>query len=117
MYRQFCKNLNNFIYINELDNEPENLRLKNAKDILLLTDVKNFLKFKDTDAVKYQKIGNFIFELSKFKQSYPTLEKFLWELWAYGFDSVPYEENGIKVDEFLEEKVKLIDLMLSTHYF
>ena len=117
MYKQFCKNLNNFIAINTLENEQVNLRLKYAIEILPLTDVESFLKYKLSDESEYLKLGNFIFDLSKFKQSYPSLEKFIWELWAYGFDSLPYENNQPCRDESLGEKVKIIDLMLSTHYF
>jgi len=117
MYKQFCKNLINFIAINSSENTQSNLRLKIAMEILPLTVVSNYLRHKETDEAQYTKLGNFIFELSKYKQNYPSLEKFLWELWAYGFDSIPYMENQSCVDEFFEEKVKLIDLMLSTHYF
>ena len=117
MYKQFCKNLNNFITINRLENSKENIRLKYAIEILPLSDVENYMKYRESDETKYIELGNFIFELSKYKQDYPSLEKFIWELWAYGFDSIPYEKKEHSIDEFLLEKVKIIDLMLSTHYF
>jgi hypothetical protein len=117
MYRQFCKNLNNFITINKSESDQENLRLKNAIEILPLANVEDFIKFKETDKIKYKRIGNFIFELSKYIKKYPSLEKFIWELWAYGFDIIQIEKNELYQDEFLDEKVKIIDLMLSTHFF
>lgn len=117
MYSQFCKNLFNFININTQEGTPPNIRLKYAIEVMPLTDVKSFLKYKSTNEEKYREIGNFIFELSKNKCKYPSLEKFIWELWAYGFDIIPYNDNDGCADKYLDEKIKLVDLMLSTHYF
>lgn len=103
--------------MNEMLDEPKNLRLKNAEEILFLTNVESFLNYKDADEAMYKKIGNFIFDLENYKKVYPSLEKFIWELWAYGFDSIPYEGQNPFEDESFEEKVKMIDLLLSTHYF
>lgn len=115
MYNQFCKNVKNFIKLNETP--PENFRLRIAKEILFLTDVEAYKSYKETNDVKYKEIKNFIYELQQYSNKYPSLKKFVWELWGYGFDIEKYESVKQDLPETMEEKAKLIDLLLGFHYF
>jgi hypothetical protein len=113
MYRQFCKNLKNFLSINESDE----YRFKIAKEIEVLADIEAYNKHKEKEDIKYEKITNFIFSISKFQDKYPSLKNFIWELWGYGFDIEKIGDIEIEESEDLVEKVKLIDLLLGTHYW
>lgn len=112
MYKQFCKGLKRFI---QLNNDKDNLRLNIAKELLLLTDIDAYKQSKDKNLSDHEKIDSLIAMLSCHKDKYPYLERFLWELWAYGFDRET--ENTPHIDDrFIDEKIKLIDLMISSHY-
>ncbi len=115
MYRQFCKNLENFIKINETDDE--NYRLKIAKELKGLTDPDLYKKAKESRDNRYMYISNLIFRIQAYQDKYPAIKKFLWELWGYGFDAVRFEDMDIESEEKIQEKVKLIDLLLGTHYW
>lgn len=117
MYRQFCKNLNHFIQLNQAEGASDNLRLQNAYCILPLTAIKDYLGYKSNNSSQYFEISNLIFLFTAYQEQYPRLKKFLWELWAVGFDAIPSEESEHLSDKNFMQKVKLLDLMLSTHYF
>ncbi len=115
MYRQFCKNLDNFININE---SPDgNYRLKIAKELKVLTNPNYYKKLMEENNTQYMYISNLIFRFQAYKQDYPSIDKFLWELWGYGFDSIKSDEMNIDSEETIYEKVKLLDLLLGTHYW
>lgn len=116
MYSQFCRNLKNYIRINSHTNSDSSLRLQIAKDILFLADVEAYKVYKKYNDPLYTKIGEFIYILSKYKNKYPSLERFIWELWAYGFDIIETKTVKHHKIKHIDEKVKLIDLLLSTHY-
>ncbi|WP_026895219.1 hypothetical protein [Clostridiisalibacter paucivorans] len=113
MYKQFCKNFENFLKINK----SQGYRYKIANEIKVLTDVDTYLKLKEKKHNKYKEISNFIFEVSQYKNQYPDIDKFIWELWGYGFDIEKYDGLNTKLNNKIDEKVKLIDLLLSTHYW
>lgn len=117
MYNQFCRNLKNFIRINFHGNFDNSLRMKIAEDIIHLTDVEAYKVYKKRNDPLYRKIGEFIYILSKYKNKYPSLNRFIWELWAYGFDIIEPEDLQNHNIKHMDEKAKLVDLMLSTHYF
>ncbi|WHH61559.1 hypothetical protein [Petroclostridium sp. X23] len=114
MYRQFCKNLNNFIKLNK---SSPNIRLQLAQEIVFLTDVNKYIRLKENNYIESKQISNFINQLALYKEKYPAIGKFIWELWAYGFDIE--EDDSVKKEsaEVVAEKAKLIDLLLSTQYF
>lgn len=114
MYNQFCKNLKSFIDMNAGDSK--NLRLKLAKELVLLTDVKKYNKDKKRSSLSYKQASTLIFFLNNYKEDFPSLDKFIWELWAYGFDPEYHEDLKDKVSFLIEEKAKLVDLLLGTHY-
>ena len=115
MYKQFCKNLKHFIQVNQI--EQPNIRLQLAKEILFLTDADDYIKHKRNNTIRYKEIKNFINGLQQYQHQFPALKKFLWELWAYGFDIEEAEDVAEDSPEIMIEKVKLIDVLLSTHYF
>lgn len=117
MYNQFCKNLKNYIRINSDIDSVNNLRLKIATDIIPLADVESYKACKKRNDPLYKEIGQFIYALSKYKKKYPSFDKFIWELWAYGFDIIETENSYHDKIKYMDEKAKLVDLMLSTHYF
>lgn len=115
MYKQFCKNLDNFIKINET--VDDNYRLKIAKELKVLTNPRSYKELMKRKDSKYMYISNLIFRLHTYKHAYPSINKFLWELWGYGFDSIKFESMSIESEEKIQEKAKLIDLLLGTHYW
>lgn len=115
MYKQFCKNLNNFIQINQ--SNKESYRMKLAKDLKDLTKIDMYNKWKEENHYNYMKVSDFIYRLGRYKDKYPSIETFLWELWGYGFDAKEFSEIESEPEEQIEEKSKLIDLLLSTHYW
>jgi len=115
MYRQFCKNLKNFLVINET--ESENYRYKIGKELEILTNIDLYNQARENNDLLYMQASNFIFEIQKYKDKYPSIKKFLWELWGYGFDEVKFDSIEAEADEKIEEKVKLIDLLWGTHYW
>lgn len=114
MYRQWCKNLKNFVDFNST--EQPGIRLKVAKELFILTDVGMYKKHKQNNSPVYWETNVLINRLKQYQDRYPSIRKFLWELWGYGFDVK--EEIEIKTDntEREEEKAKLIDLLYGTHY-
>ena len=114
MYKQFCKNLRTFIEINE---EENNIRLKIAEQLLPLTDIESYKLYKGKNDIKYIKTSNLIYSLSRYSKTYSSFNRFIWELWAYGFDSIAPEQSSENNDILVDEKAKLVDLLLGTHYF
>ena len=87
-----------------------------AEIVLPLADIKSYLNSKQRNNLYYKKVSNLIYNISQFSRVYPSIDKFIWELWAYGFDIEASPESEIKTDN-LKEAAKLIDLLMSTHYF
>lgn len=114
MYKQFCKNLNHFINIMGFDDKAA--RVRNAEILLQLTDVEKYRENKKTNKDRYIYISNLIYDISQYSDQYPSLKRFLWELWAYGFD-VEKRNEMVSRDYDADEIAKMTDLMLSTHYF
>lgn len=115
MYNQFCKNLNYYMNIIS-DTEGNSARKQIAEIILPLADINSYLKDKHENNLYYRKVSNLIYNISQFSDAYPSIRKFIMELWAYGFDIEESQESEIEADN-LREAAKLIDLLMSTHYF
>lgn len=116
MYRQFCKNLKYFLYIMGNGNGHKSARVKNAEVLLPLTEIDRYKEYKTDSSEAYVAITNLIYEISQYSVNNPVLKKFVWELWAYGFDIEPPKEPSARNYD-IGEVVKMADLMLSTHYF
>ncbi|BEP29543.1 hypothetical protein [Helicovermis profundi] len=114
MYRQFVKNLENFLLINYKENESLNYRYKLVKSLNVLTDINKYNELQKTNIKKYNEISNIIWSLQENTDKYPSFKMFSWELWGYGFDGKK-EETLDK--EKVDEQLKIIDLLLGTKYW
>jgi hypothetical protein len=110
MYNQFTKSIDNFINLNVAKDE---YRYKLVKSIEPLKSIESFLKLKKLDVLEYEKLQQLIWEIGENIDEYPSFKVLSWELWGYGFDG---QYNNVEIDD-LEEKLKLIDLLLSTQYW
>lgn len=113
MYRQFVKNLDHFIALNEQGADDANHRLNLAKVLLPLRDRAQFEQLKEKDPDHNKALSHILWAISKNTSKYPAFETFAWELWGYGFD-------GARQDDALpqlEETLKIIDLLLGTSYW
>lgn len=115
MYRQFCKNLNHYMNIIS-GTEGNSSRKRIAEMVLPLADIGAYLESKQNNKSYSKKVSDLIYGISKFSGIYPSIEKLIWELWAYGFDVGTSQDPEIQAED-LEEAAKLIDLLMSTHYF
>lgn len=113
MYRQWCKNLKNFINYNK---EQSGTRLQMAEELLVLTDIETYKMHKENNSSVYRETNAFINGLKQYQNEYPSIRKFIWELWGYGFETGDEVEDKIDDTMLEEEKVKLIDLLYGTHY-
>lgn len=115
MYNQFCKNLKNFINVMGYCNEGKRTRVKNAEALLPLTDIKKYNEYKNNSDKEYIRTANLVYDISLNSHNNPTLKRFVWELWAYGFD-IEQPKEPINRNYEIDEVVKITDLMLSTHF-
>ena len=114
MYKQFVKNIENFIILNTKAGNTSNYRFEIAESLKNLTDVNKFLELKTVDIDKFNELSNVIWELENNIDKYPAFKVFSWELWGYGFDGKKCESSN---KERLSEQLKTIDLLLSTQYW
>lgn len=117
MYNQFTKNMNNFLLLNKNDehNKAPDYRYNLVKEMEPLVDIDKFNELKEKNSYHYKKLSTLIWEIKEHISKYPAFKTFSWELWGYGFDGEFYNIDISK--EELEEKLKLIDLLLSTQYW
>ena len=115
MYNQFCKNLNYYMNIVS-DSDGNSARKQIAEVVLPLADLESYMNSKQKSGLYHKKVSGLIYNISQFSGAYPSIDKLIWELWAYGFDIEAYPKSEIEADN-LKEAVKLIDLLMSTHYF
>lgn len=113
MYKQFCKNITYFIEINS----EENYRSQLARELLVLSDVEKYKEWQKGDVTKYKEVSFLVHNLGLYKDRFPSLKNFLYELWGYGFDSFNFSANNKELEDEMLEKAKFVDLLLSTHYW
>lgn len=112
MYSHFVRNMTCFFNINK-EHETPDYRYTLAKELEPLGDVNVFKNLESTNMESYKMLQGIIWAITNNAQRYPSFKSFAWELWGYGFDGVYYP---IEANE-LEEKLKMIDLLLSTQYW
>lgn len=114
MYRLFCNNLRNYldkyIYVGTA-NDP---RLKITEPINVIADPDLYRKFKSLAPPLYTEANNLIYEIGNNIDRFPAFKAFSWELWGYGFDKAKSENCS---SDKVEEQLKLVDLLLSCHYW
>ncbi|WZL73753.1 hypothetical protein QBE52_03185 [Clostridiaceae bacterium 35-E11] len=94
-------------------------RYKIGKELEVLTDLNLYNEFKKNKNKEYIMIAQLMQQMDNFTAKYPRIKNFLWELWAYGFEIGPSEHavEDEEVNRNIKEKIKLIDLLLGTHYW
>lgn len=113
MYKQFIRNMDSFLKLNEPEGNLLNYRFDLVKEIEVIKSIELFNALKNKDLKRYQKLSTIIWAIKNNTHRYPAFKAFSWELWGYGFDGQYYEVD----EEDLEEQLKLIDLLLSTQYW
>jgi len=114
MYRQFCKNLNNY---NQLNNSDD-YRSLIGNELIILLDKNKFNKMKNNNDIKMENIDRFFNIL--YNENNRKCNKFLWELYAYGFDisleKIKKNQNVINNKKDID-KISLLKLLLGTTYW
>jgi len=113
MYKQFIRNMDFFLKLNNSGDNLSNYRFDLVKEIETIRSIELFEALKNTNLKCYQKMSTIIWAVKNNTHRYPAFKAFSWELWGYGFDGEYYEVN----EKELEEQLKLIDLLLSTQYW
>lgn len=109
MYNRFCKNYKVFCELNK-----GSYRAEIAKNIGYICDVKSFEMLKSKDYNKYLEVCNIIFNIEKNIKNLNRFETLSFELKGYGFYGIKSE---VFDSELLFEQLKLIELLLTTHYW
>jgi len=108
MYRQFCKNLINY---NQLNNSDD-YRSLIGKEFMILLDKNKFNEMKNNNVDRFLNI--------LYKENNRKCNKFLWELYAYGFEisleKIKKDQNVISNKKDID-KVELLKLLLGTTYW
>ena len=114
MYKQFCKNLKHYNHLNNSDD----YRSLIGDELLIFLDKDNFNRLKQNNASQIKAIDRLLVLLNK--ENDRKCNKFLWELYAYGFD---LSLEDIKKNESIvnnekdRDKIQLIKLLLGTTYW
>lgn len=126
----FCASLDNYIKINNYNaiitdmgnniagidfpdgNTP--FRLKIITPVMLMANVKLYNELKNKNPALVKEVENLIYYIDVMKNKYHNFKAFAWELEGYGFEKVP--DNSFPA-EVVEEQLKLVDLLLSCHYW
>jgi hypothetical protein len=114
MYSRFVKNFHNYMSLNKIDENFTDYRLSITKPIFGIADIKTLEFWKLNDPKLYEEAAHLLYEISKRKDRIHAFKAFSWELWGYGFDVAELE---LPLTDRLEEQLKLIELLLGTHYW
>ena len=74
MYKQFVKNMDNFITLNNKVDNTSNYRFEIAESLKNLTDVNKFLELRTVDIDKFNELSNIIWELGNNIDKYPAFK-------------------------------------------
>lgn len=114
MYKQFCKNLKNYLQLNDSDD----YRSLIGKELLILIDKEQFNTMKKNNNRQMKAINRLIHLLSTI--DHKKCNKFVWELYAYGFD-ISLEKMNEKPCDMKNPKdvdrIELVKLLLGTTYW
>lgn len=114
MYKLFCKNLKIFIDINKNGDFTNEFRLKITRPLIVMADLDLYNNSRSNCTSIYKEICNLVFEIESNSNTYPSFKAFSWELWGYDLDNKSY---CVFPKEIVSEQLKLIDLLLSCHYW
>ena len=119
MYRMFCKSYRNYMKVNRYETqscreESHDFRAAITRPIGVLADAALYAGIrKDRNDLLWE-VGNLVHAIRQGQERFPSFRAFSWELYGYGFDAEPHD--GFPED-VLEEQLKLVDLLLSCHYW
>jgi len=114
MYNLFVKNLENYILLNQVDFIDDEFRISIVRPLEGLMSVDKFKLWEKENFKEYKELSNIIYEIGERIMEYRSFKVFSWELWGYGFDG---EQSFDFKEEIVNEQLKLIDLLLGTHYW
>lgn len=114
MYKLFCNNVKNYLYINDYPQSASTPRMKNMEPIITMTDPKQYSTLISKNPELYAEVNNLIYEIGNNTATYVSFKAFSWELWGYGFDM---EISDVFPKAIVKEQLKLVDLLLSCHYW
>ncbi|MEA1975338.1 MAG: hypothetical protein U9N10_07225 [Bacillota bacterium] len=114
MYRQFCENLKNY---HQLNNSTD-YRSIIGEELLIFIDKNKFNTMKQNRDSEMNSINRLLNLIDK--ENDRKCNKFLWELYAYGFDislEAIKENKHIVNNEKENDKIELLKLLLGTTYW
>jgi hypothetical protein len=114
MYKHFIRNLNNYLELNIGGLSNDEFRMRSVECLKALSDIGTYHAWKECNPEKYKEVCHIIYEIEQNKKRYHSFETFAWELWGYGYDG---KKNNEYSKEMVEEQLKMIDLLLGTHYW
>ena len=110
MYRIFCESYNNFV--NSF--KEDSIRLRYARPLELLVDIKKYNKERKKESELYKKICDLVYFMENNIKRFPRLKAFLWTLDARNIKPKKY---GVLNNEELEEQIKLVNSFLKLAYW
>ena len=110
MYRVFCESYQNFL--NSF--QEDNVRLRMAEPIALLTNISRYEEEKKMNSTLYQKLCDLINYMKANVEKYPKFKAFLWTLDSRNIDDESFQVASI---EELEEQTKLVNSFLKLAYW
>jgi hypothetical protein len=114
MYRMFCLSVNNYLEVNDYSIQNQDFRSKITESIKILADIDMYNKLKESKLPIIEEVENLVFQIGQKKDIFPSFNAFSWELEGYGFDKKQSENIN---EDVIFEQLKLIDLLLSCHYW
>jgi len=114
MYKQFCKNLKYYLQLNDSDD----YRSLVGEELMILIDKDQFNGMKKNNNSQMNDINRLIHLL--YRIDHKKCNKFVWELYAYGFDISleKMKENPCEMKSPKDvDKIELIKLLLGTTYW
>ncbi len=139
MYRMFCMSYLNYMKVNQYEAHQYGMhpgsnsssqdtpnrgqhcmepyrwfRLEITRPIGVLADFTLYSEIRNGGGELFLEVSNLIFAIQHSQDVFPSFRAFSWELRGYGFDA---EQHDGFPAEVIEEQLKLIDLLLSCHYW
>jgi len=113
MYKNFCRNLKNYIEINK-NSSKEEFRIKIIEPFKVLADIDLYHEIKGENSPRIQEVNNLVYQINKEKDKYHPFKQFSEDLWLCGFDS----EKSEAIDKSkIDEQLKILKLLLGTQYW
>lgn len=113
MYKNFCRNLKNYLEANK-NGSNEEFRLKIIKPFKILADIELYNKLSNKNLTEIKEVNNLVYEINKEKKTYHQFKQFSWDLWLADFKAIKSEKFD---KEIVNEQLKILKLLLGTQYW